>query len=183
MTVIVGCVDRNGTGYIAADSRVSWGSTYADTAIKVYRLGNLLVGTSGSVVVDVFMRGFGFEMPTGLDHDAAKDWIVTMIESLHAHLNERGHGAQEGRQHVHDAYLLCVSPSGVWSVAGDGSVVSCPTNGWAEGSGGPEARGAIRAMNKIGAVHGRELVQIAAWAACSLDSGCGGHISIEEVTP
>lgn len=176
MTVIVAVQDPDRV-WMACDSQGTQGSgtkTHLKFA-KILRIRDgLLIGFCSLTIREFCQYGLepGHEgLP--LEHTA---WILG--ESLRGYLQSRNlmEKAQEGVQEFPSNFLLARGKEFV-EIDSRGNVIRHATPYWAIGSGGPEARGALRALTGL-VSDPRQRAIAAVEAAMAFDTGCSGDVHV-----
>jgi ATP-dependent protease HslVU (ClpYQ) peptidase subunit len=169
MTVIAATL-VDGVLRMASESRIAYGgTTYRDDATKLFRLGDAIVGMTGTVHYDRSMMN----APHYKDGEDVVLYGYTLYDYWRAHDANMRMRKDKDTLGIN---AIIGTRTCIVELNADGSVIPV-TRGWyAIGSGGPEARGALFATGGTNPIIGVR-------AAIALNSGCGGQIQTMMLGP
>lgn len=179
MTIIC-ALHQDGETWIGADSRTTWnGTAYSDDTEK------WVVAADGSAAVAICGNARArYLLERAAEGDLFfKSTAHSVADRLRTAIKDdewRTQGEDGGPSYIQVSGIYA-STEGVWRIACDFLVqrVSAGTF-YADGSGGPEARGAAYVMAKNGTAPA-EMLRTACEAAAALDSACGGPIFVRRL--
>lgn len=187
MTVIAAVIDlKTNRGAIASDRLVTRGYLEQEGPPKVIRLGAALVGFTGASLFRTYFRSAAplVEPAGGLSFDAVESWVYDLAEGGRQWAEGRSHGANEGRDRLHNTSALVLTSVGLWFIGPDWNVEQIPSGAYAIGSGDETAQGVLwvtdptRFPSAPGAADPSVRVRAACEAACDLVRGCGGTVDV-----
>ena len=152
MTAIAAWYDHETRSGAMGWDDVAWlGDTCVRSQPKAIRLGDALVGISGSTVYLRPLRAQGpllrSTMAQELHGDRVQKWTESLIDSVHEWARTRGHGhvGSDGVW-VIDVSLLVLTPAGIWEAGPSGDVARLVEPYAAMGSGHAVALGALAVL-------------------------------------
>jgi ATP-dependent protease HslVU (ClpYQ) peptidase subunit len=166
MTVIVGVVQR-GTVWLGADRCVSDGSGNITvvTMPKLFRLGDCLCGTAGSVRVLNILRSI--DVPKRKQRQSVDGYVHTVVEGVREAIGEFGALTIKENQHSTDNNLLIAVAGRLFVTDGLFAIMEPAAPYFATGAGDEYAMGALHALSRPGGELGRPAVVAALEAAAA----------------
>lgn len=173
MTTIAAFIDADGNAAIAGDTCANHGGWLSCSEPKIRRVGDVLLGWSGTLSMARYFRDVQEIEPTraGLEN-LVDEWI--------AWLKERGHGKVDdnGTWDV-PLMVLAVADGQIWSLDATGLVMALQGNYWAIGSGGPTALGAMWVFKNVGSARAPYAARKAVGVAALHDPYTNDEIVVE----
>ena len=148
MTCII-AVAENGKVYMGGDSRVSTGSGYTRVKRekKVFRIGEFLIGVSGSVRGDNLLK-FSLDVSKNTGEDDFKYMVTSVVPVLRELFKDAGHSEIDNNVEGVGNYLLIGYRGVIYNFSGDFQIDVYVEDFTAVGTGRPYALGAMEALSE-----------------------------------
>jgi 20S proteasome alpha/beta subunit len=178
MTCIVGLID-NDTVYLGGDSAAvaGWDLTVKKEP-KVFRLGPLLIGTTGSCRVAQLLQ-YRLTVPSlkKVNPETLYRWVaIDLIDAIRECLKEAGHSKKENEQEVAGGNTILVGVAGrLFTIYDDYGCIEPALPYEAVGCGAPYAKGTLWATESVSPM---ERVEMALRSAETFSAGVRGPFTI-----
>lgn len=179
MTCIVGYTD--GDSVVIGGDRAAtdgWGEITLLRYTKVFRLGDMLLGVSGSVRGYQLLR-YHLEKPTNNRNDPLTFLVKDFIPALRGVFKEHGYTEVDNNRESLDHYALVGYRGQLFVIQSDFSITNTIGAYMAIGSGSPYALGALTALATLRESKKKFLVRTALYAAAEHCNSVSAPFDIE----
>lgn len=170
MTAIIAVYDSE-VGAMAADSQMT-GAYCGGAQPKIHCYPDLLVGSAGSLLADIFLR----------DCDPAllcAGKLPEFAEAWREWCQDRGHNESHQGMTIYPAHFLFLTPMGIWEMDSTAEVFQHRDDTVAIGAGVVACMAAAHALHATPFFDPSCIARAAVKAAIDLVEGCGGHVQVE----
>lgn len=148
MTCVVGVV-KDGIVYMGADSAESAGWSIRDTDQKIFKVGEFLIGQSGSVRAGQLVQYMMSVERQSARTDDMCYMVMVFAESVRTVQKEHGKANIESNKEDSNLELLIGYRGNLYRLYGDYTIRSCKNGFDAIGSGGDFAVGVLAALSDL----------------------------------
>lgn len=172
MTIVAAYIDANGDTAIGCDTSCEDSTIRFDIKTKLVRVGDAVVGSSGSPLWRRFLQEYRRPLTEFGD-------VLSLADAWLDFANGRKHGQLVGDMRYQGGQLLVALPGLLVAIESDGAALVLDCNYAAIGSGQSVAMGALAVLEG----NARDVVEQAIRVAMLHAPGCGGRAVVEIVLP